>query len=256
MVKLQGMEKHIKVGGLEIPAVTTGTMHEVDRLMMEKYGVRLLQMMENAGRNLAEAARRFLGGSVNGKKIAVIAGGGNNGGGGLAAARHLYNWGAQVAVLLKTQDLSGATEVQYDILKKLPVEVAAGDDALDLLPGAQPDMVIDAIIGYGLSGAPRGWAAGMIEAVNHLGVPVISLDVPSGLDATTGEVYDPCIRAAATVTLALPKTGLLSPEAREVVGELYLADIGVPDVLYRELGIGVPILFHHDTIIKLQGGLS
>jgi NAD(P)H-hydrate epimerase len=247
------MEKHIKVGGLEIPAITTDTMREVDRLMVEKYGVRLLQMMENAGRNLAELARRLSGGSVAEKEVTIVAGRGNNGGGGLAAARHLYNWGALVTIMMKTKDFRGAPEIQHSILEWLPIEMEVGNPALEHLKSVRPDVIIDALIGYGLAGAPRGWAAGMIEAVNRLGVPVLSLDAPSGLDATTGHVHNPCIRADATMTLALPKTGLLSPEAREVVGELYLADIGVPHDLYQEMGIEASPIFLHDTIIKLEG---
>jgi len=108
---------YISVADLRIPVVNTAEMREVDRLMIEKYGIQLLQMMENAGRNLAELARRFLDGSVSGKQIIVVAGKGNNGGGVLVAARHLYNWGAQITVLLQTEELSGIPELQWNILK-------------------------------------------------------------------------------------------------------------------------------------------
>jgi len=82
--------------------------------------------------------------------------------------------------------------------------------------------------------------------------PILALDAPSGLDSTTGQLADPCIRATATLTLALPKVGLLSETAREVVGELFLADIGVPRKLYASLGLRVPALFGVGPILRLS----
>lgn len=235
-----------------IPVVTAAEMREVDRLMVEEYGVWLMQMMENAGRNLAELARRQLGGSVLGKDLIVAAGQGNNGGGGLVAARHLANWGAGVAVLLEGAGLSGVPALQWEILKRLPLEKRLAQDALSALTDYKGDLIIDALIGYGLAGPPRGWTACLIEAINDQNRPVIALDVPSGLDATTGEIYHPCIRATATLTLALPKAGLMKPGAREAVGALYLADIGVPETLYEKLGLAVGRLFARDAIIPVD----
>jgi len=241
---------YVSIEGLRVPVVTTEQMREVDRLMVEKYGIQLIQMMENAGWNLAELARRLLGNSVAKKQLFVAVGKGNNGGGGMVAARHLYNWGAEVTVLLPNEVHSGVPETQRTILQKLPVEMKKGETTFQHLSRGGADMVIDTLIGYGLSGNPRGWTSEMIEAINALDLPVLALDVPSGLDATSGEIYSPCVKATATMTLALPKTGLVRPEAREVVGSLYLADIGVPDVLYEEMGIAVGSVFLHDTIVK------
>jgi NAD(P)H-hydrate epimerase len=243
---------YISVADLRIPVVNTAEMREVDRLMIDIYGIRLLQMMENAGKNLAELARRLLNGSVHGKRILVAAGKGNNGGGGLVAARHLYNWGANVVVLLRTETLSGVPEIQWSILKKFPLEKKTDDQALKFISNDHSDLILDSMIGYSLAGNPRGWTAKMIECINSLSVPVLALDVPSGLDATSGEIYEPCIQATATMTLALPKTGLVKPEVKQVVGSLYLADISVPDVLYKEMGIDTTALFLNDTIIKLN----
>jgi len=244
---------YISVSDLRIPVVNTAEMREVDGLMIEKYGIQLLQMMENAGRNLAELSRRFLDGSVSGKHIIIAAGKGNNGGGGLVAARHLYNWGAQITVLIQTDALSGVPEIQWSILTHYDAVAKKIDEkAVEFLNNEQSDLILDAMIGYGLSGNPRGWTAQMIEKINALSIPVLALDVPSGLDATTGEIYDPCVQAFATMTLALPKTGLVKPEVNKVVGSLYLADISVPDVLYKEMGIDITPLFLNDTIIKLN----
>lgn len=236
----------------QIPAVTADQMREVDRLMVEKYGIQLVQMMENAGVNLARLVRQMLKNSVSGKRIIVAAGKGNNGGGGLVAARHLCNWGARVTVLVENrQNFSGVPEIQHRALKGLPVEQKTSEEAIRHARRARSDAVVDALIGYGLSGNPRGWAACMIEAINSRPRAVFALDVPSGLDANTGEPREPCIRAKATLTLALPKTGLVRPEARPWVGALYLADIGVPPVLYRKMGLGVPSLFTQNTIVHL-----
>lgn len=235
-----------------IPVVTTDQMREVDRLMIEKYGIQLVQMMENAGRNLAELVRRLLENSVLGKCVAVAVGKGNNGGGGMVAAHHLCNWGARVTVLLPPEASHGVSEAQRRIIEKLPIKMESGEEPLQFFSRWEGHMIIDSLIGYSLSGKPRGWIAEMIKVINASNIPIVALDVPSGLDATTGKIYHPCIQASATLTLALPKTGLMQPQARSVVGSLYLADIGVPDVLYKEIGIKVEPLFVHDTIVKLR----
>ncbi|MEK7325537.1 MAG: NAD(P)H-hydrate epimerase, partial [Chloroflexota bacterium] len=214
---------------MSIPALTTAQMAEVDRLMIEEYGIMLIQMMENAGRNLAELARRMLDGQLAGRHIVVLCGAGNNGGGGMVAARHLHNRGANVEVkfvggLARLKDVPAH---QWRILQTMAL---AKNDDPDL---GQADLIIDALIGYGLSGDPRGATAEWIVQANGSGRPILALDTPSGLDATSGAPGNPGIRARATLTLALPKTGLLKANARHFVGDLYLADIGVPPELYR-----------------------
>ena len=232
---------------MNLPALTTEQMAEVDRLMIEEYGILLIQMMENAGRNLADLARRLLGGKIAERQVVVLCGAGNNGGGGMVAARHLHNWGARVAIKI-VPDLDRLKEVpayQWKILQAMGMENSH-------TPGlAQADLILDALIGYGLSGDPRGAAATWIERVNTANRPILALDAPSGLDTTTGTPGNPCICATATLTLALPKTGLLTPQARPYVGELYLADISVPPGLYRHLGLEVGNLFVRDTILKV-----
>ncbi|MGH2348918.1 MAG: NAD(P)H-hydrate epimerase, partial [bacterium] len=106
--------------------------------------------------------------------------------------------------------------------------------------------------GYSLRGDPHGWAAETISRINGQPAPVLALDVPSGLDATTGRVGVPCVRAALTMTLALPKMGLLVEEAKPFVGALYLADIGVPPGLYERLGLTVGPLFAGAEVLKIS----
>jgi NAD(P)H-hydrate epimerase len=233
---------------MKIPALTTEQMAEVDRLMIEEYGILLIQMMENAGRNLAEQARRMLGGELAGHRVVVLCGRGNNGGGGMVAARHLHDRGALVSTKL-VGDPAGLKEIpahQWDILQVMDLTQADDPDL------AQADLILDAIIGYGLTGDPRGEAARWIRQANEPQRPILSLDAPSGLDTTSGSAGEPCIRATATLTLALPKVGLLSPAARPVVGDLYLADISVPPELYRRLELDIDPIFGEDTIVRIE----
>jgi len=230
-----------------LPSVTAAQMREVDRLMVEAYGVELLQMMEHAGRAVARVARaRFLGGNVWGRRVVVLAGTGGNGGGGLVAARLLANGGADVRVLTTRADdaYGGVPAHQLGILRRIGVPVHS-----DGGPSERADLVVDAVLGYSLDGAPRGPAGRLIRWANGQPGPVLSLDVPSGVDATTGEAFDPHVRAAATVTLALPKSGL--DAARDAVGDLFLADIGVPPALYARLGLPARPLFTDGDLLAL-----
>lgn len=241
-----------------LPALTTGQMREVDRLMVEEYGIALLQMMENAGRNLAMLAKRILAdGEENGdvlqdRPVVALAGRGNNGAAGLAAARHLHNWGAWVQIVLTFPPAEmgeGMTRRQLSILQQMGAPLAWADEGWELPPA---DLVIDALTGYGLAGEPGEQVADLIQLANSSLAPILSLDAPSGLDMTDGRLYTPHIVAAATMTLALPKQGLLQPGARAACGQLYLADIGVPPALYERLGLELPPIFGGDTVLPLQ----
>jgi len=232
-----------------IPTLTTAQMIEVDRAMIEDYHIELIQMMENAGRVFAELARRQLRGAVQGHSVVVLCGSGNNGGGGMTAARRLHNWGAQVTVAITkpADEIHGVPAHQLDILQRMKIPIF---ESASLAP-LPVDLILDAIIGYSLSGAPRGAAAELIRWANLQNVPILALDTPSGLDTTTGVAYEPTIRATATLTLALPKQGLLNPEAKEFVGELYLADISIPPELYLAMGIKIQHLFEQEDMIRI-----
>lgn len=235
----------------QVPAVTTVQMAEVDRAMAEDFGIAPVQVMENAGRNLAHLAREMLGGQALGRQVLILAGAGDKGGGGLVAARHLVNAGAEVEVVLATapNSLQGLPAYQLVILQRIGLPITSYAPGRTLPPA---HLIVDALIGYGLQGNPRGAYAQLIRQANARGAPILSLDVPSGLDTTTGIAYSPCIRATATLTLALPKVGLLRETAQAVVGELYLADVGVPSLLYRRLGLEVPPLFVNGPVRRLR----
>jgi NAD(P)H-hydrate epimerase len=234
---------------MRLPALTTQQMIEVDHLMIEDYGIDLIQMMENAGRQLAEQAHRMLGGVLE-RKVIVLCGAGNNGGGGMVAARHLHNRGAQVQVKLvaNPDQLKTIPAHQY---RSLQVMGLITDHDPDL---AQADLIIDALIGYGLVGQPRDPIAEWIDRANAARRPILALDAPSGLDTSTGAASSRSIHGTATLTLALPKIGLVTPAAQTWVGELYLADISVPPELYARpsLGLTVGPIFADDSIIRVE----
>jgi NAD(P)H-hydrate epimerase len=237
----------------DVPYLTTEQMIEVDRAMMEDFGIELVQMMEHAGRNLAHLARvRFLGGDPRRKEVVVLAGTGGNGGGALVCARRLHNYGARVRVFVTKPDacFKSIPAHQLQILHRMKVPVDPGNKVHE---SESPDLIIDGLIGYSLKGAPRDATAELIRWANSQGAPILALDAPSGVDTGTGTVFNPAISATATMTLALPKEGLRAPGARDHVGELYLADIGVPPGLYAEpaLGLQVGHVFSCSDIICL-----
>ncbi len=216
---------------LDVAADTLGwlseeQMVEVDRVMIEDLHIELIQMMENAGRNLARLILdRFRPASVR-----VYAGSGGNGGGGMVAARHLANAGVDIALTLSRDaaDLLGVPGHQLDILRRMGIVPTEPTTA---------DLAVDALIGYSLRGAPHGRAAKLIETMNASATTVVSLDTPSGLNVTTGEIPGTAVNADATLTLAAPKAGL---RKAEVVGDLYLADISVPPSVLAALNAEPP----------------
>lgn len=237
-----------------IPYLTTDQMIEVDRAMIEDYKIELIQMMENAGRNLAHLARnRFLDGNPIQKQVVVLAGTGGNGGGALVCARRLHNYGAIVRIYV-TKPITDFTPIpqhQLVILNQIGVSVQS---ASAISKEVSPDLVIDGVIGYSLKGSPRNSASQLIQWANQSCAPILALDTPSGIDTTTGTVFSPAIRATATMTLALPKAGLRLQNVAQHVGELYLADISVPPQLYAEpaLALDVPPIFAENDILRLS----
>jgi 6-phosphogluconate dehydrogenase len=177
-------------------------MSEVDRAMIEDYRIDLVQMMENAGRNLAHLARkRFFEGDPRGRTVIVLAGTGGNGGGALVCARRLHNYGARVQVFVTKPD-SDFTPIpahQLDILRRMQVPVAQAEAVSHT---ASPDLIVDGVIGYSLNGDPRNSAGDLIRWANGQAAPILALDAPSGVDTTTGTVFTPAIKATATMTLA------------------------------------------------------
>ena len=223
-----------QVASADFDFLTTDQMIEVDRLMTDVLEIKLIQMMENAGRNLARlCVQRFLDDPAS-KKVVVLAGTGGNGGGAMVAARRLNQWGVEVHVLTTKpdEDFSGVPAHQLGVLRRLGIGISHTD-----FPESNfvPDAILDGVIGYSLKGNPRGRAKELIEWTAATQAPVLALDVPSGVDSTEGVVRTPSVMATATMTLAAPKVGLRASEAQPNIGELYVADIGVPDWVYQQI---------------------
>lgn len=231
--------------GFEIPTLTTTDMREVDRIAVEEFQLGILQMMENAGRNLAQIVMKKLE-RENGPVI-VLAGSGGNGGGGLSCARHLHNHGKRVSVVLSksVNELGSAAANQLSILNQAHIFPLPEEEIEEAL--GESSTVVDALIGYSLQGSPRGKTAALIRLCNQYAQQIISLDVPSGLDATTGEAPNDVIHPNTTVTLALPKSGL-----EHIEGEIYLADIGIPPEVFTPLGIHFKPFFKGQYWIPLR----
>lgn len=234
------------VGG--IVYLSAEEMAEFDRMAIEDFGVDELILMENAGIAVAKVARRMLGGTVAGKRVSFLVGKGNNGGDGLVAARHLHNWGARVDLVLgdKRDELRDIPAKQLAILEKMGVRSSGPESSL-----RGSDIVVDALFGYNLKGDPREPAASMIKRANDSRVPILAVDMPSGLDATSGEPGNPCVKADTTVTFGLPKAGFLNPNSRKFVGVLYLADISFPLEIYRKHSVPERI-FAKDTLKRIS----
>ena len=241
-----------------IPTVTAAEMAEVDRLAVDEFGIDILQMMEQAGSHLAELVRAELGGDLRDRRVIVAVGPGNNGGGGLVAARHLANRGAAIRVVLAVpvNRLSEAGRHQLATLLQMSVDCCVAiydvpDVELDR-EFASADAIVDAVLGYKSAGAPHDGVLWLIDRIARAPAPVISLDLPSGVDADTGEAPGVTVRAAATLTLALPKSGLFSDAGRPRSGRVHLADIGLPAALYRRLGLDPGAPFAAGRIVRLE----
>jgi NAD(P)H-hydrate epimerase len=241
-----------------VPAVDRETMLAVDRVATDRLNLGLLQMMENAGRELANLVRLTLDGSVAGRRIVVLAGTGNNAGGGLVAARRLAGWGADVCVAFARPMLrlrpGACAQIEPTIAAGVRTAVAGYDRSLPQLATEvmAADAVIDALIGYSLNGPPDEAYQPLIGTASLGHGAVISLDLPSGIDATSGERPGAAVRADATLALALPKRGSETADGRRFSGVRYLADIGIPASIFDELGIATRGLFASGPLIRLD----
>ncbi|MEX2444075.1 MAG: NAD(P)H-hydrate epimerase [Alkalispirochaeta sp.] len=235
--------------------VTADEMAEMDRLAIDEYGPTLLQMMENAGRNLAELVMER---AAPTDLIIVAAGIGGNGGGGICAARHLANHGRTVRLTLsRSNELREAAQWQRHVYAATGSPEIAPDDAfadrtVNQVAGAGGSVVIiDALLGYNATGAAREPEASIIRAIHACAerrrtqkrpTTIVSLDLPSGMDATTGERPGAVVAADIVLTLALPKTGLKHVAADDRAPQVVVADIGIPRQVYEALNTERP--FH------------
>jgi len=217
--------------------VTSAQIAELDRRATEEHGIPVQQLMETAGRRVAQAARELLG-SARGH-VVVLTGKGNNGGDGLVAARYLAGAGLSVTALLTASQ----SEYVGEARRALGEATASGVEVQAAAPGRlrgsleTAALIIDALFGTGFRGSARGIAAEMIQTANAVKRPILAVDVPSGLNADSGHADGPAIRATATVTMGLPKVGLLVHPGAELAGTIYVAEIGYPPALTDDASV-------------------
>lgn len=219
-------------------------MRRLDDIAVTHTGPTLLQMMENAGRNLATLVPRLIPISKE-QTIVVLAGTGANGGGAICAARHLANHGYPVALAVSDSEALRETQaLQLRIYRN----TTGSEVTLETLPDVKASVILDGLIGYGLRNAPEGAIAEMIYYANQSHLPIISIDVPSGIDATDGSAPGVAISPEWTMTFALPKTGLRSSNS----GDIYLADIGIPRAAFDIAGIEYTSPFVDDYLVFME----
>lgn len=209
-------------------------MLKIEEEATRRLGITTRDLMENAGRAVADDAAEMISDKQRGKgHIIIVCGKGNNGGDGFVAARYLIEKGyvPTVFILASQEELSLDAKDAFFALRGLPIQsVFLDDHNLDNFAAGlkRAALVIDAIFGFSLKGAVRGIAQSAIEIMNVSDCVILAVDVPSGLESDTGHIHGVCIKAAKTVTFTCPKIGVVTYPGADMVGELVVADIGVP----------------------------
>ena len=203
------------------PLFTADEMRAADSYAIDEAGVPSLDLMERAGAGLAQVVAAA---AEPGRPIRVVAGKGNNGGDGLVCARILREEGREVDVL----SLGGPAELRGDARANLERLPGARPDRFDAARLSGSGAVVDAMLGTGFEGAPREPVAGAIAAINHAGAPVVACDVPSGVNASTGEIEGDAVRAGATATFHGSKIGLHVAPGTFHAGRVEVIEIGIP----------------------------
>jgi len=228
--------------------LTADQMREADRRTIHEIGIPSLVLMENAGRQVVAAMESFFEDLAN-RHVAVISGKGNNGGDGFVVARTLYQRNIEVSVFLVGQvaEIKGDARVNLEILGRLGltvVEIAdEGQWELHFSEISAHDLIVDALFGTGLRSALSGVYETIIADINGSGIPVVSIDVPSGMSTDTPDLIGDCVEAVMTVTLGAPKMPLILPPAEQKAGEVVIADIGIPAEVFETLeGLRVELL--------------
>lgn len=237
-----------------VKVVNPDIMREMDRKAIEDMGVPGVVLMENAGREVALSAKRIYERMANGKtpphdvKIAIFCGKGNNGGDGFAAARHLADMGFKPEVFLvaDAEEIKGDAAINHRIILNMKIPVYPVRNEKDLararLLCMKSAVIVDALFGTGLKGEVQGVSRQVIELINELEAPVVSVDIPSGISGETGKVLGAAVKAEETVTMALPKTGLVLYPGAVYAGRITVADIGMPFSIIRDAAAEAEIL--------------
>jgi hydroxyethylthiazole kinase-like uncharacterized protein yjeF len=216
---------------------TAEEMRRLDHKTIHECGIPGVVLMENAGRGASVLVRKHMG-DLYGRHVGVICGRGNNGGDGFVMGRIFYGWGASVRFFLlgRMDQVQGDALINLKAALNMGLEVVeiADESHLDRLALHEFDILVDAILGTGLNSEVRGMYRDVIDRVNHSGLPVAAVDIPSGLSADTGRILGMAVRADLTVTFGLPKIGLLMPPGEQLAGRLEVVDIGIPPHVLAE----------------------
>ncbi len=218
--------------------ITSQQMKAIDRRAIEEFGIPSLILMENAGTGAVKVALDMVKDSDN-KKVVCVCGKGNNGGDGFVCARHLINNAVDTEIFLigEPSELKADAKINFGILKRMKAKIRflKTDKDIKFFKKKLRDtgLIIDAIFGIGLSGGIKKTYSRVIGAMNQSKKPILAIDAPSGLDATTGNILGICIKAEKTVTFGLPKRGFIKRHGPENTGELIVADISLPKQLLR-----------------------
>lgn len=226
--------------------VTSLEMKEIDKKAIDEYGISGLILMENAGLSIFQNIKNIYP-DLKSRKVIIFSGSGNNGGDGFVVARHLYNYGIKVKVfvLSSLDKIKGEAKINLEIISKMGIELIEIESMkieevrriiLDT------DLIIDAILGTGLQGKVTGLKAEIIDLINYANKDVIAVDVPSGLNSDTGKIVGPCVKATYTITLGLPKIGLLIYPGAKYTGRIIVEDIGIPKNLLESKKLKVNMI--------------
>jgi ADP-dependent NAD(P)H-hydrate dehydratase / NAD(P)H-hydrate epimerase len=233
-------------------------MREADRQTIEEVGLASLVLMENAGRQIVSAIEAAYENRLSGR-VAILSGKGNNGGDGFVIARTLAQRGVDVSVFLlaSVAQVKGDARINLDILGRLGIGVMEVDDEqrweLHASEVQRCSLIVDAIVGTGLSSPLSGLLETVVADVNVMGIPIVSVDLPSGLSADTPHLLGQCVSAAMTVTLAAPKLSLLVPPGEDHAGDVVIADIGIPyDVIDALEGRQIELLTPEQVRLIVQ----
>jgi len=225
---------------------------EIDRRAMDSYGISGLILMENAGLKIFQKIKEIYP-DLKSKRVVILSGAGNNGGDSFVVARHLHNYGTKVKVLLLTSPNKFREEakINWEIINKMGLDITIIEDSKDELLEKylrEAHLLVDGILGTGLRGPAKGLAAEVITLVNQLQKEVVAIDIPSGLEADLTIIKGPCIKANFTITLGLPKIGLLFYPGADYAGKILVEDIGIPRELLESESLKLNIL--EEEIVK------
>jgi ADP-dependent NAD(P)H-hydrate dehydratase / NAD(P)H-hydrate epimerase len=260
-VAASSVPRPLPKGKCAVRVTTAAEMRELDRLAIETYGIPGVVLMENAGAQVARILWQEYP-DLQACRVAVLCGHGNNGGDGFVIARYLHNKGVAVSVFLMGEpgNIRGDAGAHLDVLRRVgvtpePVRTAESAQAVGARL-ADYDVLLDALLGTGLRAEVSGVFQLIIAAMNAAGRPILSVDIPSGLSADTGTPLGEPVRASLTVTMALPKRGLLLYPAAEYVGRLVVVDIGFPAAVREHAAVSCRVLEAHAIASQLRDRAS